>query len=76
MDLGDLIAELGKARDRAREDFEVDAGLILSLSRTWDQGASRDLTAEALRVADGVLAGFDIADDEAAGPPTDFTESY
>jgi adenosine deaminase len=69
MDLGKLIAELGKARDRAWEDFGIDAGLILSLSRTRDPGASRDLTAEALRVADGVLAGFDIADDESAGLP-------
>ena len=76
MDLGKLIAELGKARDRAREDFGIDAGLILSLSRTRDPAASRDLTAEALRVADGVLAGFDIADDESAGPPTDFMEAY
>ena len=76
MDLGELIEELGKAKERAREDFGIDSGLILALSRTRDPGASRDLTAEALRVADGVLVGFDIADDEAAGPPTDFIESY
>ena len=76
MDVGKLVAELGKARDRAREDFGIDSGLILSLSRTRDPGASKELTAEALRVADGVLAGFDIADDESAGPPTDFMESY
>jgi len=59
MYLGKLIAELGKARDRAREDFGIDLGLILSLSRTRDPGASRDLTAETLRVADGVLAQSD-----------------
>ena len=76
MDLGKMIAELGAAKERARTDFGIDSGLILSLSRTRDPGASKDLTAEALKVADGYLAGFDIADDEAAGPPTDFIESY
>ncbi len=76
LDLGALIAAMGEAARRARADFGIDSGLILSLSRTRDPGASRDLTAEALRVMDGNLAGFDIADDESVGPATDFMESF
>ena len=76
IDLGALISALGDARRRARADFGIDSGLILSLSRTRDPRASRDLTAEALRVMDGNLHGFDIADDESVGPATDFMESF
>jgi adenosine deaminase len=76
MDVGGLIAAMGAAGRRAQADFGIDSGLILSLSRTRDPGDSRNLTAEILRVMDGNLAGFDIADDESAGPATDFMEVF
>ena len=76
MDVGGLIVAMGAAGKRAQAGFGIDSGVILSLSQTRDPGDSRDLTAEILRVMDGNLVGFDIADDESVGPATAFMEVF
>ena len=76
MDLGELMAELGQSKERGEADFGIKSGLILSLSRNRGADVCTRLVEEAVAMADGNLAGFDISDDERKWPAHLFRSTF
>ena len=76
MDLGELMAELGQSMERGEVDFGIKSGLILSLSRNRGADVCTRLVEEAVAMADGNLAGFDLSDDERKWPAHLFQSTF
>ena len=76
INFGELLEQLGRAKERGEADFGIESGLILSLSRNRGSDVCTRLAVESVELSDGTLAGFDISDDESKWPAHLFRSTF